>query len=131
MIDSEFGEDGPVLCPSCGYAANIEVAASAVEKLKRSEKNDPIREIYTPNVKTIDELVNFLHVDHTHFAKSVVYRHNGKPLLILMLGNDQMNESKLAAALGGGEFSPMQAEDLLALTGADGGSIGSGRSERF
>jgi len=54
----------------------------------------------------------------------VVYRHNGKPLLILMLGNDQMNESKLATALGGGEFSPMPAEDLLALTGADGGSIG-------
>ncbi len=124
MIDSEFGEDSTVLCPACGYASNIEVAASAVEKLTRLETNDPIREIHTPNVKTIDELVNFLHIDQMHFAKSVVYRHNGKPLLILMLGNDQMNESKLATALGGGEFSPMPAEDLLALTGADGGSIG-------
>ena len=124
MIDSEFGEDSTVLCPSCGYAANIEVAASAVEKLKRLEENDPIREIHTPDIKTIDELVNFLHIDQSHFAKSVVYRHNSKPLLILMLGNDQVNESKLTTALGGGEFSPMQAEDLLALTGADGGSIG-------
>jgi prolyl-tRNA synthetase len=57
-------------------------------------------------------------------AKSLVYRHNGKPLLILMVGNDQLNESKLGAALGGGEFRAMDADELKALTGADAGSIG-------
>ena len=41
-----------------------------------------------------------------------------------MLGNDQLNESKLGAALGGGEYSAMDAEELKALTGADAGSIG-------
>jgi prolyl-tRNA synthetase len=75
-------------------------------------------------VKSIDQLVDFLKIDQTRFAKSLVYRHNGKPLLILMMGNDQLNESKLTAALGGGEASPMGAEELMALTGADGGSIG-------
>jgi len=100
------------------------VASSGAPKVKSLEKSEPLKEIHTPNVKTIDELVEFLKVDQSQLAKSLVYRHNGKPLLILMMGNDQLNESKLTTALGGGEFTPISAEDLLALTGADGGSIG-------
>lgn len=124
MIDSEFGEDTTVLCPKCGYAANMEIATSNVPKVERTEKTDPLKEIHTPNIKTIDELVAFLKVDHSKFAKSLVYRYNGEPILILMMGNDQLNESKLLTALGGGEIKPMNAEELFALTGADAGSIG-------
>ena len=124
MIESEFGEDTTALCPTCGYAANLDVAASSVAKVGRFEISEPLKDIHTPNIKTINDLVEFLKVDQSRLAKSLVYRHNGKPLLILMMGNDQLNESKLTAALGSGEFSPIGAEDLLALTGADGGSIG-------
>jgi prolyl-tRNA synthetase len=124
MIESEFGEDTTALCTKCGYAANLEVATSKIQPVGRVENNEPLKDIHTPNVKTIDELVQFLKVDNTRFAKSLVYRHDGKPLLILMMGNDQLNESKLTAALGGGNFAAIGAEDLLALTGADGGSIG-------
>jgi prolyl-tRNA synthetase len=124
MIDSEYGEDHTALCSSCGYAANLEVATSAVPKVGRVDGNERIKEIHTPNVKTIDELVAFLNVDHTRLAKSLVYRYNKQPLLILMTGNDQLNESKLIAAMGGGEIGPIQSEELLQLTGADGGSIG-------
>jgi prolyl-tRNA synthetase len=124
MIESEFGEDTTALCDKCGYAANLEVATSHLPKVNRIESSEPLQELHTPNVKTIDQLVDYLKMDQTRFAKSLVYRHNGKPLLILMMGNDQLNESKLFAALGGGDSSPMGAEELLALTGADGGSIG-------
>jgi prolyl-tRNA synthetase len=124
MIESEFGEDTTALCGQCGYAANLEVATSNLPKVSRVESSEPIKELSTPNIKTIDQLVEFLKIDQTRFAKSLVYRHNGKPLLILMMGNDQLNESKLTAGLGGGDASPIGAEELLALTGADGGSIG-------
>jgi prolyl-tRNA synthetase len=124
MIESEFGEDTTALCPACGYAANLEVATSNVQKAGRVEKSESLKDIHTPNIKTINDLVEFLKVDPSRFAKSLVYRHNGKPLLILMMGNDQLNESKLTAVLGGGEFAPIGADDLLKLTGADGGSIG-------
>ncbi|MCX6121468.1 MAG: proline--tRNA ligase [Ignavibacteriales bacterium] len=124
MIESEFGEDTTALCAKCGYAANLEVATSSISKMNRVENGEPLKELHTPNVKTIDQLVEFLKIDQSRFAKSLVYRHNGKPLLILMMGNDQLNESKLTAALGGGDVSPMGAEELLSLTGADGGSIG-------
>jgi prolyl-tRNA synthetase len=93
-------------------------------KVARLPASKAVKEIHTPNVHTIDELAAFLKVDQTVLAKSLVYRHNGKPLLILMLGNDQLNESKLSSALGGGEFRAMDAEELKSLTGADAGSIG-------
>jgi prolyl-tRNA synthetase len=124
MIESEFGEDTAALCPTCGYAANLEVAISNVPKVERVENSESLKDIHTPNIKTITDLIEFLKVDQSRLAKSLVYRHNGKPLLILMMGNDHLNESKLTAALGGGECAPIGAEDLLALTGADGGSIG-------
>jgi prolyl-tRNA synthetase len=46
-----------------------------------------------------------------------------KPVLILMVGNDQLNESKLQTVLGPDARSS-QPDELKALTGADGGSIG-------
>jgi len=124
MIEAEHGEDTVALCHSCGYAANMEIATSTIAPVARRTQNQGLEEIHTPNVKTIDELVAFLKVDRSRLAKSVVYKHDGKPVLILMSGNDQLNESKLTAALGPGEIAPMPAEALLALTGADGGSIG-------
>jgi len=124
MVESDSGEDTVVLCDKCGYAANLEVASSAMQKAARTPESKALEEISTPNVHTINELADFLKVDHARLAKSLVYRHNGKPLLILMVGNDQLNESKLSAALGGGEFRAMEAEELRSLTGADAGSIG-------
>ena len=124
MVESVSGEDTVVLCDKCGYAANLEVASSAIPKAARTAESKALEEISTPNVHTINELADFLKVDHARLAKSLVYRHNGRPLLILMVGNDQLNESKLSAALGGGEFRAMEAEELRSLTGADAGSIG-------
>ena len=124
MIESEFGEDTVALAPNAGYAANLEIAKSDIPKVGRIDANEGVKEIHTPNVRTISQLMEFLHVDHTRLAKSLVYRHNGKPLLILMVGNDQLNESKLTASLGGGVLEAMDPAELKKLTGADAGSIG-------
>jgi prolyl-tRNA synthetase len=124
MIESEEGEDTVVRCSACEYAANLEIATSAVPPVGRIHDPEPLQEIHTPNIRTIDQLAEFLKVDTSRLAKSVVYRHNGQPVLALMMGNDELNESKLAAALGGGDVAPLDAADLLALTGAEGGSIG-------
>ena len=124
MIESEDGEDTVALCGRCAYAANLEVARSNIKEVGRSSSSEAIKEIHTPNVRTIDDLASFLRMDHEHLAKSVVVRHNDTPVLALMAGNDQLNESKLLAALGGGEVKAIQPDELKALTGADGGSIG-------
>ncbi|MBI4546347.1 MAG: proline--tRNA ligase [Ignavibacteriae bacterium] len=123
MIESQSGEDTCVRCDNCGYAANLEVAQSNVAKPQRDGQSNKLKEIYTPNVRTIDELKSFLNVDERLLAKSLIYMKDKTPILILMMGNDQLNESKLQAVLGA-DVRPSVPEELKGLTGADAGSIG-------
>lgn len=123
MVKSDAGEDTVAYCSSCGYAANVEVAKSKVDVLKKDKESKSVYEISTPNVKSIDELCDFLKIDESVCAKSRVYIHDGKAVLILMQGNDEVNESKLTKILGG-NVRPGHPEELMEITGADAGSIG-------
>jgi prolyl-tRNA synthetase len=123
MVESDAGEDTVALCDHCRYAANVEVANSSVAKAARLADNNSVEEIYTPNIKTIDELAKFLNVDAKRCAKSLVYISEGKPILIFMMGNDQLNETKLRAILNA-DVRAAEPGELSALTGADAGSIG-------
>lgn len=123
MVKSEAGEDTVVYCSNCGFAANVEISKSNVQAIKRNPSATKIFEISTPNIKSIDELCEFLKIDQRQTAKSRVYISNNEPILILMSGNDEVNETKLGSILGG-EFRPGHPEELKEITGADAGSIG-------
>ncbi len=123
MVESPSGEDVVAASEDGSYAANLEVATSLVPKAERFPVSKPLAEMHTPNVKTIDELATFLHVEHRFLAKSVVYWADENPLLVLMMGNDELNESKLSTVVGA-PVRPIEGERLLELTGAEGGSIG-------
>ncbi len=123
MIESDAGEDTVALCDHCHYAANLEVATSKMPSAVRLNGEKPLEEIHTPNIKTIDQLAKFLKIETNKCAKSLVYISGDTPVLIFMMGNDQLNETKLQAVLGA-DVRPAQPEELLALTGADAGSIG-------
>jgi prolyl-tRNA synthetase len=134
MVQSDAGEDTVAHCESatggCGYAANVEVAESKVSERGKEEKSEELKEIHTPNIRSIDELCEFLNIKETQCAKSRIYVHLGQPVLILMLGNEEVNESKLERYLGGA-VRPAHPEELVDLTGAEAGSIGPiGFSER-
>jgi prolyl-tRNA synthetase len=123
MVKSDAGEDTIAYCEKCGYAANVEVAQSVAKSAPRHSESKSYYEISTPNVKSIDELCAFLKIDEHETAKSRVYIHEGKPVLILMLGNDEVNETKLGSLLGG-NVRPAHPEELKEISGADAGSIG-------
>ncbi|RJP73194.1 MAG: proline--tRNA ligase [Ignavibacteriales bacterium] len=123
MVKSEAGEDTVAYCEHCGYAANVEVAKSIVEAAPRLKESKQIEEISTPNVKSIDELCAFLKINETECAKSRIYIADGNPVLVLMSGNDEVNETKLTAILGG-YVRPGHPDELKKITGADAGSIG-------
>jgi prolyl-tRNA synthetase len=124
MVESPFGEDTCAIDEHSGYAANIEVAVSAVEPIKRKDENFPVEEFATPKSKTIDELVEHFGLDVNRCAKSVVYIADSKPYLILMRGNDQLNEAKFQSHVGAIQCRPAEPEELFSLTGAHAGSIG-------
>ena len=123
MVKSEAGEDTVAFCESCGYAGNVEIAESKTVAPTRSKISEGLKEIHTPNIKSIEELCAFLKIDETQCAKSRVYIFNNAPVLILMLGNDEVNETKLEKILGG-TTRPGHQDELKELTGADAGSIG-------
>lgn len=123
MVKSEAGEDTVAYCEKCGYAANVEVAKSVALTAPRYDNAENVKDIHTPNVKSIDELCEFLKISETQCAKSRIYIHNSDAVLILMLGNDEVNETKLGLVLDG-HFRPGHPEELKAITGADAGSIG-------
>ncbi len=123
MVKSDAGEDTVAYCAKCGYAANSEVAVSVVEGAVIHGTSETTGEIHTPNVHSIDELCEFLKIQETRCAKSRVYMHNDKPVLVLMLGNDEVNETKLGSVLGG-NVRPCHPDELKEISGADAGSIG-------
>jgi prolyl-tRNA synthetase len=123
MLKSDSGEDTCAVCSSCGYAANLEIAQSAITPLARKDGELQREEIHTPSVRTIDELVDFLDIPAERLAKSLAYMHDNRPVLVLMVGNDQLNETKLLSALGG-TVRPMHADEILQYTGAHAGSVG-------
>lgn len=123
MVESDAGEDTCVLCDGCGYAANAEVATSRPKPAGGGAEGPAPEEIATPDVGTIDELVSFLGAGEETLAKALVYVLDGRPVLILMTGNDQVNETKLHAVFGAG-IRPSHPDELRALTGAGAGSIG-------
>lgn len=123
MVKSAAGEDTVAYCESCGYAANVEVATSKPFIRERDSESKSIYEIHTPNVKSIDELCAFLNIEEEVCAKSRVYIANGEAVLILMQGNDEVNETKLEKVLGV-NLRPAHPDELKEIAGADAGSIG-------
>ena len=123
MVESNAGEDNLAVCTETDYAANVEIASSLVPNAERFAVSEPIQEVHTPNCKSIDEVAAYLKMPTNRCAKSLIFMNDKQPVLVLMLGNDQINESKLQSVFGQ-DIRPAQADELLQLTGADAGSIG-------
>jgi prolyl-tRNA synthetase len=123
MVKSEAGEDMVAFSEKCGYAANVEVATSRAKVKTRFDRSDELKRIYTPNIKTIDELCKFLEINEEECAKSRVYISQNNPIMVLMVGNDEVNEVKLEKYLGA-PVRPAHPEELVSITKASAGSIG-------
>ncbi len=124
MVESPAGEDTCARCSQCGYAANVEIARSAVEPTARLPESAPLERFATPGVRTIDDLITQHGIPEERCAKALVYIADGEPVLVLLRGNDELNEAKLQAVLGAAALRPATPEELRQYTGASAGSIG-------
>src|SRR5215212_5010428 len=95
MVPAETGENDVVYCEACGYAANIEKATSGVPKTAAREVGAVIEKFPTPGAVTIDALTKEPYkVAANRQIKTLIYIADSKPLLILVRGDDQLNENK-------------------------------------
>src|SRR3954468_20894102 len=93
MVPAETGENDVVYCEACGYAANIEKATSGIPKTAAREVGAAIEKFPTPGVVTIEALAKEPYkVAANRLIKTLVYIADSKPILILVRGDDQLNE---------------------------------------
>ena len=127
MVPAETGENEVVYCESGKYAANIEKAASrGPATAVPSVSTGPAPEKFaTPGVVTIEALSQAPYgVPASAQIKTLIYIADGKPVVVLVRGDDQLNEAKFAAKLGAAALRPAAGEEVVAAMGAKPGSLG-------
>jgi len=125
MVPAETGENEVAFCEACGYAANIEKATSGIPKTAAREIGAAIEKFATPGVVTIEALGKEPYkVPANRQIKTLVYIADGKPIIILIRGDDQLNETKLLAKVGAVAARPATVEEIVPLLGAKPGSLG-------
>ncbi len=118
MVPAETGEDAIAVCPGCGYSANVEQAAVGKSQFTGTRIGEDIEEVATPGLRTVEELSEFFSASPRRFIKTLIYLSGGKPVAVLIRGDREVNESKLAKKLGGAEPVLADGETILRVTGA-------------
>lgn len=122
---TDDGEDTLVFCDNCGYAANQEVAASALPE-PETEAERELEEVETPGAATVPELAAFLKVDPSRIAKSVAFmaelERGQKPQLVLalVLGQSEVNLACLRNATGAVELRAATPDEVKRAGGVPG-----------
>jgi prolyl-tRNA synthetase len=79
----------------------------------------------TPGVKTIEALTQAPYsVAAVNQIKTLIFISDSQPVLVLLRGDDQVNEAKLAGALGTTTFRTAESEEIFNALGAHPGSLG-------
>jgi prolyl-tRNA synthetase len=127
MVPAETGENDVVYCESGKYAANIEKAISRgpAEATPTESSGAAPDKFATPGVVTIEALAAAPYgVSARHQIKTLVFVADSKPILVLIRGDDSLNEAKLMAKTGAVQVRQATADEIVELLGARPGSLG-------
>ena len=138
----------------CGYAANVEKAACQPDDdadAPRQATDALPEDVPTPNVFSIEDMEHFFHTTPKRFVKALIYRVinstldlSGAPfcqglktvkegavtfyplsyVCVLIRGDLEVNEAKLAGALKASEVCLADDEEILQIAGAPHGFVG-------
>ncbi|MDR1363241.1 MAG: proline--tRNA ligase [Spirochaetaceae bacterium] len=149
MAESAIGDNTLILCKTCEYAANVEKAAckpdftpTSIAAAKKAAEGLPaISRIDTPDIKSIAELCDFLKTGSKNFIKTLIYQASNPggellkssikgnipdtlPVAVLIRGDLEVNEIKLASLLGASGVSLASDGEVVKITGAPVGFAG-------
>jgi prolyl-tRNA synthetase len=133
VAKTDAGEDLIASCANCGYAANLEKATSRLAPVKDLVGPEAPEEFPTPGVRTIEDLANFPGgAPAKNQIKTLVYVYgdqasgegSAKWALLLLRGDHQLHDIKLADTLGASFIRAAQPNEIVQLLGASAGSLG-------
>lgn len=123
MALTSIGEDTLLLCDSCGYKANRQVATFR----KTVESADPaqaLAEVHTPAVTTIAALAEFLQIPESQTAKAIflmaeMQNADGQLyeqfVFVVVRGDMELNETKLTNAIKARRLRPATVDEIRAI----------------
>jgi len=133
MVLADTGEEEIAWC-ECGYSANVEKAqclreTGSVDKQVAATFRSPqslasLEEVHTPNLRTVEEVANFLKEPQEKFIKSLIYIVDKEPVLVLVAGKYEVNENKLKEHFNCNELVLADQKTIEEVTGAPVGFAG-------
>jgi len=122
MYLTPIGEDTLIICDSCGYSANRQIARFIKLPLAFEEQMS-MEKVSTPRIKTIEALANYLGIPQSKTAKAVFLMatipegQSSKDQLVFAIvrGDMEVNETKLANVLKAKEMRPAREDEILAV----------------
>ncbi|WP_271436616.1 proline--tRNA ligase [Staphylococcus hominis] len=124
MALSEIGEDTIVYSENSDYAANIE---KAEVKYYPNEKHTDIKsleKIETSNIKTAQELADFLNRPIDEIVKTMIFKVDGEFMMFLVRGHHELNDVKVKAYFETDSVEMATQDEIVNLLGANPGSLG-------
>lgn len=116
QVLASSGEDKVIHCPSCDYAANVEKAKTNRANCEFEKSSESYKEVHTPSTGTIAEVCEFLKTEKYQSLKSLVYTSvkgdESESVLVMLLGDDELNELKLANFLKSDHLNPAKDSEL-------------------
>ena len=123
---AEIGEDTIAYTEESDYAANIETAAVVEQNYTMPsgfEKKE--RELLeTPDQQTIDDIAAYCGVEVNRAMKALALKADGEFYLVLMRGNDQLNDIKFMKATGTSEVEMATEQEIEEVMGSVVGYMG-------
>lgn len=124
MALSDIGEDTIAYSDSSSYAANIEMAEVNAEYAKSNETLKEFVKVDTPGQKTIAEVADFLNIAPSKVIKTIIFKVDGKLVVILCRGDHEINEIKLKNALKADVIELATESEIKGILSCKAGSIG-------
>jgi prolyl-tRNA synthetase len=116
MYLNPIGEDTIVLCDSCGYAQNRQVAQAKKPVAEVTEEPLPIERVSTPDTTTIETLCKLLEISPDRTAKIVFLATDSGGLVVAVVRGDmQVNETKVGNLVHAAELRPMTVEEIRSI----------------
>jgi len=134
VVETAGGENDLLFCSACDYAANVERAEVRPEAPVSADDQGGFRQVPTPAVHTIEQLVSFFQVPANRIVKTLLYRaqlpgsDGGEAevrwVAVCIRGDVDVNEVKLQNRLAALELRLASAEEVLERSGAPVGFVG-------
>jgi len=123
MVLAETGESEVLHC-KCGYAATRENCKIAPLKNNSKEEMKNLEKVYTPNKKSAEEVSKFLKIDKEQLIKTIIYKSDDEFVAILIRGDREINNVKVANFLNATELEFATEEEIARFTSSTAGFVG-------